>query len=163
MNWTQNVGWGPARKNAWPGPDVGFSSVQFIYELNRTEFKIRRERPPDRGQILSSVQFSSYMNWTELNSNPMRKTAWPGPDFEFSSVQFSSLELGGVRKRPAESGIGFCLPPARAWLYPAPFPESQWTTNGRPTPRTTFPRQVAKKAFLRKSVISKNARKLENH
>ena len=38
---------------------------------------------------------------------------------------FMLLELGGVRKRPAESGIGFCLAPARAWLYPAPFPASQ--------------------------------------
>ncbi len=40
------------------------------------------------------------------------------------SIQTVMLELGGVRKRPAESGIGFCLAPARAWLYPAPFPAS---------------------------------------
>ncbi len=56
-----------------------------------------------------------------------------------------SLELGGVRKRPAESGIGFCLPPARAWLYPAPLPGSQSVRHGRPTRRTTIPRKGRKK------------------
>ena len=34
------------------------------------------------------------------------------------------LERGGGRKRPAESGIGFGLAPARAWRDPAPPPAS---------------------------------------
>ena len=53
---------------------------------------------------------------------------------------------GGVRKRPAESGIGFCLPPARAWLYPAPFPGSQSVSKGRPTFRTIKPTEGRKSA-----------------
>ena len=55
------------------------------------------------------------------------------------------LELGEVRKRPAESGIGFCLPPARAWLYPAPLPGSQSVRNGRPMFRTTKTTEGRKK------------------
>ncbi len=50
-----------------------------------------------------------------------------------------------MRKRPAESGIGFCLPPVRAWLQPAPFPGSLSVCHSRPTRRTTIPTAGRKK------------------
>ena len=61
-----------------------------------------------------------------------------------------SLELGGVRKRPAESGIGFCLAPARAWLYPGPLPASLSVRQGPRTPRTIKTTDKCKKAENRK-------------